>query len=187
MNNYDWFLDLIKWIGDKLLELSFRGFLVIIFIILLIIAWLKIPNPWTIKIGPLRLFDEYSTTSHNQAFNVKATEIPCEFSFLSKFSSALNSTSKTLEMVNEIGELAGAVNNLNYKNSTINVPANAGVISKDFLSVYHWKKSYCRFFVDEELYQSNMLIIIGNQIIYIHGGRSGYLAYNISLKYGTFQ
>jgi len=185
MDNYDWFPDFFKWIGEKLLKLSLKGFLVILFIILLIAAWFKIPNPWTIKIAPLSLFEEYSASSQNQTFDVKTAEIPCEFSLLSEFTSALGSTSRTLEMLSEVEELAGTANNLNFKNSTINVPDSAGVIRADMLSVYHWKKSYCRFFVDEELYQSNILIIMGNQIVYIYGGRNGYLSLNICLQYGT--
>lgn len=183
MNN-DWFKDMLNPIMEKLWKINLEILIIILMVVLLFSLWCEIPNPCSIEITPLKLLEDYSATSNKQVFQVKVMDIPCEFSLLGEATAALGTTSKTLGMLEKIKGMASAANSIRYKNETITVPDNAGMIKMNGVSIYHWNMTYQRFLIKEELYQKNILIISNGEVFYLYGGRKKYFSLNIELKSG---
>lgn len=173
---------------DKLSEISRKTWILIIVVCLLGYVWVEYPNPWSVNITPLSIMENTSVTTTDKNLDANTAVMEEGYSALSEVTSALGNEHDTLAIFEKMASMTETANNLKMKDTKITIPENVGVINLDDLTVYEWKKTYCRFLInDAQLYQDNIMVLFGDKIIYIYGGQNGYFSFNYVLSYGTLK
>lgn len=176
----------IKWFCD----LSLKGKILFVIIVLLPILWWKIPNPRSVQIEPLLNQKTQNTTS----YVANVSEVEVSFSLGSEVIGQLSSLSKhsnAFELINTTSSLLEQNEKLKGTTKNFAVPFGAGKDSFSGVTIYAWKKSYRRFFTKDTpenlLFEYNLITVHNNDIMYFKGGRNDYFSLSATAYIGAIK
>lgn len=176
----------IKWFCD----LSLKGKILLVIIVLLPILWWKIPNPSSVRIEPLLK----RTTQNTTSYIANVSEVEVTFSLSSELIGQLSSLSKhsdAIELIDTANSLLEQSEKLKGTTKNFVVPFGAGRDSFSGVTIYAWKKSYRRFFTEDTpeniLFEYNLIIVHNNDIMYFKGSRNDYFSLSATAYIGAIK
>ena len=178
----------IKKVIDWFSELSLKGKVILIIIIVAPILWLKIPDPKSVEITPILGKSIQSTIT----YKAEVSQVEISASLVSTLFSELSSLSKysdAIGLINTTSSLIDQNEKLKKTSRNFKIPIGAGQDSFAGYNYYTWKKTYRRFFTkdtpENTLVNYNLIIINGDSFFHFRGSRNAYFAISLDVYAGT--